>query len=455
MKSILVSLYRKEEYLDDLRNLAREGWEIWASSGTAKFLKEHGLNVHDVSTITGFENLLGGLVKTLHPEVFAGIMGPEPRWDIVLVDLYPPPDIDIGGVALLRAAAKNWKKVKPAYNRETLMLALKADDEESRRKLAALTFAFTSRYDSVRANQFVTGTSISLSRGIPDLRYGENPHEDAVVYGEPVFEILSEKKQISYNNVLDTEAAWFVVKNLEIPGAVVVKHQSPCGAAVGRKGEEREVVLKALNADAESSYGGILAVNFELDESVVEVLKTYLEVIVAPDYTPGALEMLSKKKTRILKIQKDYEAKTGRFAFGALVVGERKLPDGEMRLKVGTPAPSEKLRDLWLAFKVVEGVKSNAIVLVNNGVTVGIGSGQPSRKRAAWLATVLASEKARDAVAASDAFFPFPDGLEVLAEAGVRYVVAPLGSIRDAEVLSSAERLGITFYEAPGRVFRH
>jgi len=446
LKRILVSLYEKEKYLDVLKKLHEEGWEIWASSGTAKFLKENGVEANDVSTITGFENLLGGLVKTLHPEIFAGILGPEPRWDVVFVDLYPPPDIDIGGVALLRAAAKNWRKVKPAFDMETLKLAIEKDDEETRKYLAGMTFAFT-----VRANQFIEGVSLSFRREDLKLRYGENPHERAFVYGKPAFEILHEGKTISFNNILDAENAWFVAKNLPKTGAVVVKHQSPCGAAIG---EDRvEVVKKAIEADDESSFGGILAVNFEMDDEVAS-LKKYLEVIVAPSFTKEAVEILSKKKVRLLKPE-DYTPTAGKMAFGALVLSERKYPDGDFELVVGEPLSEKELEDLDFAYRVVEGVKSNAVLIVKDGVTVGIGSGQPSRKRAAWIATVMAKEKAKGAIAASDAFFPFPDSLEILAQAGVKAVVAPLGSIRDEEVLSKAKELGLTFYKAPSRVFRH
>jgi len=452
LKRILVSLYEKEKYLDILRELHEKGWEIWASSGTAKFLKSNGIEANDVSTITGFENLLGGLVKTLHPEIFAGILGPEPRWDVVFVDLYPPPDIDIGGVALLRAAAKNWKKVKPAFDMETLKLAIEIDDEETRKYLAGMTFAFTSVYDSIRANQFVEGISLAFKREDLQLRYGENPHEKAFVYGKPAFEILHEGKTISFNNILDAENAWFMAKNLPRMGAVVVKHQSPCGAAIGE--DKVEIVKKAIEADDESSFGGILAVNFEMDEEVAKSLKKYLEVIVAPSFTQEAIEVLSKKKVRLLK-PGDYASWAGKMAFGSLVLSERKYPEGNFELVFGEPLSEKELEDLEFAYRVVEGAKSNAVLIAKDGVTVGIGSGQPSRKRAAWIATVMAGEKAKGAVAASDAFFPFPDSLEILAQAGVKAVVAPLGSIRDEEVIEKARELGITFYKAPSRVFRH
>ncbi|PLV59964.1 bifunctional phosphoribosylaminoimidazolecarboxamide formyltransferase/inosine monophosphate cyclohydrolase [Thermotoga sp. KOL6] len=452
MKRILVSLYEKEKFLGVLKDLYESGWEIWASSGTARFLKENGIKANDVSSITGFENLLGGLVKTLHPEIFAGILGPNPRWDVVFVDLYPPPDIDIGGVALLRAAAKNWKNVKPAFDMKTLKLAIERDDEETRKRLAGMTFAFTSVYDSVRANQLVEGISMAFRREEIQLRYGENPHEKASVYGELAFEILHEGKTISFNNILDAENAWFVAKNLPKMGAVVVKHQSPCGAAVGEN--KIEVVRKAIEADSESSFGGILAVNFEIDEEIARSLKKYLEVIVAPSFTTEAVNILSKKKVRLLK-PNNYIPTAGKMAFGSLVLSERKYPEGEFELVVGDPLSEKEFEDIDFAYRVVEGVKSNAVLIVRNGVTVGIGSGQPSRKRSAWIATVMAGDKAKGAVAASDAFFPFPDSLEILAQAGVKAVVAPLGSIRDEEVLSKAKELGLTFYKAPSRVFRH
>ncbi len=287
------------------------------------------------------------------------------------------------------------------------------------------------------------------------LRYGENPHERAYVYGDLMFELLHEGKQISYNNILDADAAWTTatfLKTLPYYGAVVVKHQTPCGVAIANSPEE--AVKKAIEADAESSYGGILAINFKLTLNVVKSYKKYLEVIVAPEFESDVVEYLKKRKVRLIK-PRDYLPLNGRTAFGGLIVSERVLPPLEFNLRVGESLSEKALIDLKLAFIVSESTKSNGIVIVKNGKTIGIGTGQPSRKRAAIIATMLAREKAQNAVASSDGFFPFADGLEILANAGVKAIVAPLGSKRDGEVLKMAEKLGITFYEAPSRVFRH
>nr|WP_221236863.1 phosphoribosylaminoimidazolecarboxamide formyltransferase [Thermosipho japonicus] len=289
-----------------------------------------------------------------------------------------------------------------------------------------------------------------------DLRYGENSHEKAEVFGKPAFGILHEGKQLSYNNILDAEAAYVIANNLKkLKGyaSVVVKHQTPCGASI--KNDKIESILSAIAADEESSFGGILAVNFEFDEEcAMAIKKKYLEVVVAESFTQKAIELLSKKKVRILKIN-DYEPKVGKPAFGAFLVGERKLPDLKFTHVAGPQLDVEELNELLFAFIVVEGVKSNAILISKDLTTVGIGTGQPSRKRAAWIATELAGEKAKNAYAASDAFFPFPDGLEILAKAGVKAVVSPMGSIRDEEVINAAEKMGLSFYKAEGRVFRH
>ncbi|WP_126992901.1 phosphoribosylaminoimidazolecarboxamide formyltransferase [Thermosipho globiformans] len=289
-----------------------------------------------------------------------------------------------------------------------------------------------------------------------DLRYGENSHEKAEIFGKPEFEILHEGKQLSYNNILDAEAAYVIANNLKkLKGyaSVVVKHQTPCGASI--KNDKVESILSAIAADEESSFGGILAVNFEFDEEcAMAIKKKYLEVVVAESFTQKAIEALSKKKVRILKIN-NYEPKVGKPAFGAFLVGERKLPDLKFTHVAGPQLDVEELNELLFAFIVVEGVKSNAILISKDMTTVGIGTGQPSRKRAAWIATELAGEKAKNAYAASDAFFPFPDGLEILAKAGVKAVVSPMGSIRDEEVINAAEKMGLSFYKAEGRVFRH
>lgn len=300
---------------------------------------------------------------------------------------------------------------------------------------------------------FAEEKKICFERISMDLRYGENPHEASFVYGAPAFDVLHEGKQLSFNNILDAEAAWIVASSLSRigGGAVVVKHQNPCGAAYLVPGRTRvECVNLAIQADAESSYGGILATSFPIDLEIAESLKNYLEVIVAPDFEDEAVRVLSKKKVRLIR-PKDYIPFNGKLTFGSLLISERKF-EGIPELIFGEPYD---INEVLFALIVAEGVKSNAIVIVRDGVTVGIGGGQPSRKRAAWIAVTLAGEKARGAIACSDAFFPFTDSLEVLIDAGIRCVVAPLGSIRDQEVLEYAQKAGISFYKSPIRVFRH
>lgn len=288
-----------------------------------------------------------------------------------------------------------------------------------------------------------------------ELRYGENSHEQVYIFGKPQFEVLHEGKQLSYNNILDAEAAWVLARNLTTigGGAAVIKHQTPCGVAYLKNESEDgkiEAIKLSIQADSESSYGGILATSFPFTLEMAKALNTYLEVIVAPEFEPQAVEFLSKKKVRLIK-PKEYTPYAGKVAFGSLVLSERRF-EGEPELLFGTPID---IKDVKFALIVVEAVKSNAIVIVKDGVTVGIGGGQPSRKRSAWIATTLAGNNAKDAIAASDAFFPFTDGLEILINAGVKCVVAPLGSIRDEEVLSFAREKGVTFYKSPIRLFRH
>jgi len=286
------------------------------------------------------------------------------------------------------------------------------------------------------------------------LRYGENPHEKAYVFGRPQFELLHEGKQLSFNNILDAEAAWSLARNLEIVGGgcAVVKHQTPCGVSYLKEtiADKTRCVASALSADSESSYGGILATSFEMTVDIARSLKTFLEVIVAPSFEDEAVEYLSKKKVRLIR-PLNYTSYVGKIAFDSLIISERRF-DGHPELLFGEPFD---LKEVTFALIVAEATRSNAIVIVKDGVTVGIGGGQPSRKRSAWIATTLAGRNAEGAIAASDAFFPFTDGLDILIKAGVKCVVAPLGSIRDEDVLTFAKENGITFYSSPIRVFRH
>ena len=500
----LLSVSDKSGLLPLGEGLAALGFELVASGGTARALKSGGLEVLDVADVTGAPELLGGRVKTLHPRVHGAILARPTdehtaelaRHDItsievVVCNLYPfsktissgdvddltaIEQIDIGGVTLLRAAAKNLERVAvlcdPSQYDDALS-ALREDtlDLSKRRALALAAFRHTATYDVTIANWIARGEGESLpgamllSAGHSEpLRYGENPHQAAAWYHldgvQQPFTLL-QGKALSYNNLIDLDAAWQMPAEVNAPCVAIVKHTNPCGMAVGE--DPVQAFERALACDPVSAFGSIIAVNREVDERFVETVgKLFVEVLVAPRFTEGALAWLKQKKKncRVITATRsaDVSKLTVKSVAGGLMVQQqdRSTTPAQQWQVVTSRQPSAQERvDLELAWRVVKHVKSNAIVLVAGGGTVGVGAGQTSRVGAVEIACRLAGDKAKSSVLASDAFFPFPDGVEAAAAAGVTAVIQPGGSKRDPEVIAAAERLGITMVMTGARHFRH
>jgi phosphoribosylaminoimidazolecarboxamide formyltransferase/IMP cyclohydrolase len=494
--------------------LGAAGVQIVSTGSTAKGIAAAGVPVTAVEDLTGFPECLEGRVKTLHPKVHAGILadsrkpahaeqlrelGVEP-FDLVVVNLYPfaatvaggaSPDecveqIDIGGPTMVRAAAKNYPSAAivtdPARYPEVIVaLAEGGFTLGQRRDLARDAFIHTADYDVAVATWMTT--ALAPSQGLPvwvgatyrrlePLRYGENPHQAAAVFAEVSggsgthglagAELLG-GKAMSFNNYGDADAARRAAFDYSEPAVAIIKHANPCGIAVG--GDIAEAHRKAHACDPLSAFGGVIAANRPVTLTMAEqVVPIFTEVIVAPDYEPAALELLrSKKNLRILRLAAGALASTeSKPVSGGLLVQERdafQAPGDDpanWRLAAGEAADPATLADLDFAWKACRAVKSNAILLAKDGASVGVGMGQVNRVDSAGLAVTRAGdERALGSVAASDAFFPFPDGLEVLIEAGVNAVVEPGGSIRDEEVIKAAEDAGLTLYFTGSRHFFH
>ncbi|MBI2882003.1 MAG: bifunctional phosphoribosylaminoimidazolecarboxamide formyltransferase/IMP cyclohydrolase [Candidatus Tectomicrobia bacterium] len=531
IRRALISVYDKAGVLELAEALRQRGAEILSTGGTAKVLEESGVPVTPISAFTGQEEILGGRVKTLHPKVFGGILHrraaePEapgsdvPAIDLVAVNLYPfretvaRPDvsledalemIDIGGVSLLRAAAKNFQNVvvlsDPGDYAEVLKYLDLMEDvpEEARRRLAVKAFLHTAGYDAA-ITQYLGQYLGSLEPGgepgpdlpallpltlerVAELRYGENPHQRAALYrsGRPAEVSLLDAEQLqgkdlSYNNLLDLSAAAAMALEFLEPAAVVVKHNNPCGAAAGES--LPEALAAAFDADRMSAFGGIVALNRKLDAQGAEALsKRFLEVVAAPDFEPGALDLLGKKRDlRVLRWPALASGTEGRAELefrsvpgGMLVQQSDRFQFNLESCRIPTRRkPSvEEFELLAFAWRVVKHVKSNAILLAGRGagsqnlmVTLGIGAGQMSRvdavKLAVWKAKEAGhGERLAGSVLASDAFFPFRDGVDAAAEAGVRAVVQPGGSKRDEEVIQAADEANVAMVLTGVRHFRH
>jgi phosphoribosylaminoimidazolecarboxamide formyltransferase/IMP cyclohydrolase len=510
----IISVSDKTGAVEFARGLADLGFELYSTGGTHKALAEAGVAVASVSKLTGFPEILDGRVKTLHPAVHGGILARRDQpshleelaksgiaaIDLVAVNLYPfvqtvtrpgaslddaLENIDIGGPTMIRAAAKNFPHVlvvvDPAdYGR--LLDLLRAGDVplEDRRRLALKAFQHVASYDTaiaqyLRAEEagFPQQLTISLAK-LFDLRYGENPHQKAAVYREESVLwggrtrgiVAAEQlhgKALSYNNFLDADAAWRAALDFTEPTAVVVKHTNPCGLACHQ--DLAEAYRRALSGDPVSAYGGIVAVNRELSgEAAEEIGKTFYEIVIAPAFSEEALTLLQKKKNLRL-LQLDEEAALGcataleyrRVSGGFLVQEPDAYLDEAIELQVVTKRPpsEQELADLRFAWKVVKHVKSNSIVIVKDRTLLGMGAGQPNRVTSVHLALRRAEERARGAVLASDAFFPFPDGVELAADGGVTAVIQPGGSIRDQEVIEAADARGMAMVFTGIRHFRH
>jgi phosphoribosylaminoimidazolecarboxamide formyltransferase/IMP cyclohydrolase len=505
MPIALLSVSDKSGLVDFARALAELGWEFVASGGTAKALSGAGMAVTEVADLTKAPEMLGGRVKTLHPTIHAGILARSTEADraelkqygireieMVVCNLYPfqqtvaKPDvaldeavenIDIGGVTLLRAAAKNFARVTvicdPAdYTAITEKLRDNgALSSERRAELARKAFAHTAQYDAaitcyfskLAGEELPSTLALSLTK-TQEMRYGENPHQAAALYAAdktigPLGGALLQGKPLSYNNMLDLDAAWQAAQSFQEPGVVIVKHLSPCGIATAA--DLATAFPQALASDPVSAFGGVMAVNREFDEFIAAALgDLFVEAIAAPAFSDKAREILaSRKNCRLVEIPKPVDALTElRAIAGGILVQQRDFgdPAGTEWRGVTARQPSEaEMTALKFAWIACQHVKSNAIVLAAGTATVGIGGGLPSRVNAAKLAVAKAGEKAKGAVMASDAFFPFPDGVEAAAEAGVTAIVQPGGSVRDEQVIETANRLGVAMVFTGVRHFRH
>jgi phosphoribosylaminoimidazolecarboxamide formyltransferase / IMP cyclohydrolase len=517
IRRALVSVYDKSGLDELVRGLAGAGVELVSTGGSAARLESLGLPVTRVEDLTGFPECLDGRVKTLHPRVHAGILadrrldshvqqladlGIEP-FDLVVSNLYPfaqtvasgaSPDecveqIDIGGPSMVRAAAKNHPSVaivtSPAqYDDVLAALAAGGFTLEQRRRLAAEAFAHTAAYDVQVASWMGAGpdrgglTDTSDGTGFPaftgatwqrraGLRYGENPHQPAALYahwrgGLAAAEQLH-GKEMSYNNYVDTDAARRAVYDFADPAVAVIKHANPCGIAIGA--DVAEAHRQAHACDPVSAFGGVIAVNRPVSVAMAEqVAEVFTEVIVAPDYEEGAVEVLrARKNIRILRCPADEHPDAVEFrgvSGGVLVqrVDRVDAPGDDpstWTLATGQAAPDDVLADLAFAWRACRAVKSNAILLAHDGASVGIGMGQVNRVDSCTLAVSRAGERASGSVAASDAFFPFEDGPQVLIDAGIRAIVQPGGSMRDELTIKACQDAGVTMYFTGTRHFFH
>ncbi|MGH1398483.1 MAG: bifunctional phosphoribosylaminoimidazolecarboxamide formyltransferase/IMP cyclohydrolase [Alphaproteobacteria bacterium] len=524
IKRALISLSNKDGAEEFARKLASHGVEILSTGGTAKLLKEAGLDVTDVSDHTGFPEIMDGRVKTLHPTIHGGLLARRDNEahvaaaeangisdiDMLVVNLYPfvetvrgdnatyencIENIDIGGPAMIRAAAKNHEFVSVVTDPRDYDKVLAEMDAQDgavsfklRKRLAATAYALTATYDSNIASWFVDQMDdgfgfprrISFSGNLKQsLRYGENPHQGAALYTVDdshrpgaARATQVQGKELSYNNLNDTDAAFELVAEFEAPTVAIIKHANPCGVASGKT--PLDAYRQAFACDPVSAFGGIIALNRTLDkETAQEIIKRFCEVIIAPDIAADALEVLaSKKNVRVLTTgempcQATTRRMVKRIAGGLLVQDSDNglLTRDDLKVVSDREPTDEEVRDMLFAFRVGKHVKSNAIIYAKNGATVGIGAGQMSRvdsaRIAAWKAIEAAKEMGFDepltkgSVVASDAFFPFADGLISAAEAGVTAVIQPGGSIRDDEVIEAANERGLAMVFTGMRHFRH
>lgn len=513
----LISVSDKTGVVEFAKGLVALGWEILSTSGTMKLLKESGVPVTSVSDVTGFPEICDGRVKTLHPKIHGALLArrdiPEhmkelkdndiDTIDLVCVNLYPfretiaKPDvtmedavehIDIGGPSMLRSSAKNWESVTVVCNPadyETILSEIKADGNttrETRLKLSAKAYTHTAEYD------MAISTYMRAQAGLPEklfleydlkqeLRYGENPHQEAKFFASTVKEPFSlataeqlNGKELSYNNIQDANATLNIAREFDEPFCVGVKHMNPCGSATGKT--IAEAWKKAYEADKTSIFGGIVAANREIDLETAQMLKPiFLEIVMAPSFAPDALELLcTKKNLRVLKVDmsKDNTVRKQYVSMnGGMLVQDRDIntkPVSAEQCVTESKPTAEQLADLEFAWKIVKHVKSNAIVVAKNGMTYGVGAGQMNRIGSVEIALKQAQatlkEEGKDImteglVLASDGFFPFNDCVALAAEYGIKAIVQPGGSIRDEDSVKLADEKGITMLFTGERHFKH
>jgi phosphoribosylaminoimidazolecarboxamide formyltransferase/IMP cyclohydrolase len=507
IRRALVSVYDKDRLVEIGKALSAAGIEILSTGSTAKNLADAGIAVTEVSTYTGFPEIMGGRVKTLHPRVHGGILADQDNpehlaaiaeldikpFDLVIINLYPfaatiasganfeesIEQIDIGGPSMLRGAAKNHGSVAvicQTSQYDQLLDAIKAGGftQAERRQLALEVFRTTAEYDLAIA----TWLGQSDSNELPDwfgqiwhrenaLRYGENPHQSAAIYSGGSAGIVGAQqlhgKEMSFNNYTDAEAAWRAVLDHRDPAVAIMKHANPCGVAVCELGVAI-AYQHAHECDPVSAFGGVVAANRKVDLAMAEPLsKIFTEVLIAPDFDSDALELLMKKPSiRILKCDvtsiNPFELRP---VSGGVLLQTTDLIDADGDLPVnwkqvsGQPVDVQTMKDLEFAWRSVRSVKSNAILLAKSTASVGIGMGQVNRVDSARLAVSRAGDRVKGSVAASDAFFPFADGLQILIDAGVTAVVQPGGSVRDEEVIAAAQLAGIAMFFTGTRHFSH
>ena len=524
----LISVSDKTGILEFSRELHALGIKLLSTGGTAKLLADNGLPVTEVADHTGFPEMLDGRVKTLHPKIHGGLLArrdlPEhiaaikahniETIDLLIVNLYPfeatvakagctledaIENIDIGGPAMVRSAAKNWKDVgvlTDASQYAGVVAELKTSGKLSDTTKFALSVAafnrisqydgaisdYLSRIQADGSHALFPAQSNGRFVKLQDLRYGENPHQQAAFYrdlypapGSLVTAVQLQGKELSYNNIADADAAWECVKSFSEPACVIVKHANPCGVAVGA--DSLEAYSKAFKTDPTSAFGGIIALNRTVDAaSAQEMAKQFVEVLMAPAYTPEALDIF-KAKANVRVLQIDLPAELGKvgntdWQNGRNAVDVKRIGSGLLMqtadnhelvlsdLKVVTkaqPTPAQ-MQDLLFAWKVAKYVKSNAIVFCANGMTMGVGAGQMSRLDSARIASIKAEHAnltLKGTAVASDAFFPFRDGLDVVVNAGATCVIQPGGSMRDAEVIAAADEHGVVMVFTGVRHFRH
>ena len=511
----LLSVTDKTGLVEFARKLSHLGVELISTGGTAKLLRDSGIAVKDISELTGFPEMLDGRVKTLHPKVHGGILhrreNPAHRTavaehgilpiDMVVVNLYAfektaakpnvhfdelIENIDIGGPSMIRSAAKNFQDVavvtSPAdYDQiaEELALSGGALSSATRWRLAQKAFATTAAYDSAIASTlervsangrfdfheetgFPQTLRLSFDKVI-DLRYGENPHQKAAMYSDGSGQGVAngrqlQGKELSYNNIVDLQAAWDLAQEFEEPACAIIKHTNPAGTATGST--LTEAYKKALECDPVSAFGGVVGVNRPIDrDTAEEMAKLFLEVIAAPSFDEAArAKFASKKNLRLVEITDARQKWVLKNVSGGILLQDadvRALAASDLKVVSKRHPTAEEKRALLFAWKVCKHVKSNAIVYARDGQTVGVGAGQMSRVDSCKIGAMKAVLPLKGTVAASDAFFPFPDGVEEIARAGATAIIQPGGSVRDQEVIETADRLGLAMIFTGVRHFRH
>jgi phosphoribosylaminoimidazolecarboxamide formyltransferase/IMP cyclohydrolase len=501
IRRALLSVTDKTGIADFARGLTALGAELVSTGGTARLLRESGIPVTDVSEVTHFPEMLDGRVKTIHPAIAAGMLAMRGRpehmqalaqhgiapIDMVVVNLYRFEDaaaradatleelienIDIGGPTMIRAAAKNYQDVAVVVSPHDYTPILEelrtsgALAHETHWRLAKKAFHTTAEYDAAISSRLEAGsTPAGLNIRAPklmDLRYGENPHQSAALYGRRGEGVAGARqlhgKELSYNNLVDLDAAWQLVCEFEYPAAAIVKHTNPCGCA--ERGELAQAYRRAIESDPVSAYGGVIGLNRAMDEETArEISKTFIEAIAAPEYSPEALAILSAKKNlRLIRVAPHTDqlvVKSISGGFLAQTADTAKFDRAAAVVKSQRAPTEDEWSALEFAWKVAKHVKSNAIVYARRGLTVGIGAGQMSRVDSVRLGAMKAVQPLAGTVVASDAFFPFADGVEEAAKHGVTAFIQPGGSVRDEEVIAAADRLGAAMVFTGVRHFRH